>query len=519
VLAHTEQKHAEWPIDRCNDDCCQRYHGTSYLTPRASEAVLATRGQVLLDAAGQIIDANYSKSCGGVIEAPEHVWFRSKSCLVAALDAPADSEAGAFMPVTEANLDAFLSGDWLNRADVFCSPTVVPDADLPQYRGRWMRGRAFRWCVEYAESELRDVLAQAAGVFSARRGAAAAGRCGRDCPRVVQAGGPIAAFTTGVVGRGPSGEPRASRSTTPTGGAWCSPFAASTHREALPEVCSVARSSWIERDGRGRSRPFAAGEAGGTGSLCQLEPGWPLKAMPAARSCALLRGRGSSPSDEHARHVRCGSPRSGPAESPRDRQVDVPELAAIEPITGPRSARSRSDDAYSVAVAACSVSESLALCRCHVFMTHRSHPFPRGYALPRGRTRTDGGEANSRIARTRKYDSLCVQARQLRITEFAGGLRACTALEAALGDERDVWKTILHLDISGCAARAGNGESQARGRGRPGLDRHPVRVLRGVHARLSERRGGTARGALRGAPSRSRCIGRGERQAACFGAG
>lgn len=159
VLAHTEQKHTAWPIDRCNDDCCQRYHGTSYLTPRAAEAVTATRGQVVLAADGRIIDANYSKSCGGIMEAPEHVWFASKPGQRAGVDAPAGSTARRFMPVTEANLDEYLTGSWLGETDVFCSPAVVPDQDLPQYLGSVDEGGGhFRWCVDYNRTELEELL-------------------------------------------------------------------------------------------------------------------------------------------------------------------------------------------------------------------------------------------------------------------------------------------------------------------------------------------------------------------------
>ena len=50
VLAFTENKHPDLPFDRCNDDDCQRYHGTTSLTPAAVEAVRSTRGQVLVDA-------------------------------------------------------------------------------------------------------------------------------------------------------------------------------------------------------------------------------------------------------------------------------------------------------------------------------------------------------------------------------------------------------------------------------------------------------------------------------------
>jgi SpoIID/LytB domain protein len=159
VLAHTEKKHAELPVDRCNDDCCQRYHGTTNLTPRAVEAVRGTRGGVLVDSQRRIIDANYSKSCGGVIETPEHVWGVSKPGQRAAVDAPKNSAAQRFLPVTEANLDDFLTGRWLADTDVFCSPTVIPDADLRRYLGKVDEGGGhFRWRVEFSREEFEIIL-------------------------------------------------------------------------------------------------------------------------------------------------------------------------------------------------------------------------------------------------------------------------------------------------------------------------------------------------------------------------
>ncbi|MBN1490552.1 MAG: SpoIID/LytB domain-containing protein [Phycisphaerae bacterium] len=159
VLAHTENKHPELPIDRCNDDCCQRYHGTAHLMPAAVEAANATRGQVIVDADNRIIDANYSKSCGGIIEAPEAVWGISKSGQRAAVDAPAESALHQFFPITDANLDAYLTGDWLGQTDAFCSPAVVPDEDLPRYLGKVDEGGGhFRWTVEYERAELEALL-------------------------------------------------------------------------------------------------------------------------------------------------------------------------------------------------------------------------------------------------------------------------------------------------------------------------------------------------------------------------
>lgn len=170
VLAHSEPKHVDWPIDRCNDDCCQRFHGTTHLTERAVQAVTETRGQVVADASGRVIDANYSKSCGGIIEAPEYVWFTHKRCQREAVDAPVASTAASFLPIDDANLGEYLTGDWLANADVFCSPNVVPDIDLPRYLGSVDEGGGhFRWRIEYTREELENLLRYKLGhVFDER---------------------------------------------------------------------------------------------------------------------------------------------------------------------------------------------------------------------------------------------------------------------------------------------------------------------------------------------------------------
>lgn len=159
VLVHTEDKHPAWPIDRCNDDCCQRYQGTSFLSETALRAVQETRGQALFGADGTIIDANYSKSCGGVIEAPEYLWGSRKAGQRAAVDAPAGTPEQRFLPVTERNLGEYLRGDWLQHSKIWCSPSVVPEDQLPRYLGGVDDGgQYFRWTRRYERDTLEQLL-------------------------------------------------------------------------------------------------------------------------------------------------------------------------------------------------------------------------------------------------------------------------------------------------------------------------------------------------------------------------
>lgn len=170
LLALTESKHDDEPFDRCNDDCCQRYQGTGDLSDVAIEAVRSTRGMLLTADDGKlIVDANYSKSCGGVVEIPQHIWGKRKPGLAALVDAPAGSTAQRFLPVTDENLEEYLAGDWLAQADVYCGPRVVPEDQLGKYLGRVDEsGAYFRWTVRYSHDELiallRAKLPESAGI-------------------------------------------------------------------------------------------------------------------------------------------------------------------------------------------------------------------------------------------------------------------------------------------------------------------------------------------------------------------
>lgn len=61
-------------FDVCADDHCQRYQGITRATnPAVEQAVRETFGEVLTFD-GQICDARFSKSCGGISEAYEYCW-------------------------------------------------------------------------------------------------------------------------------------------------------------------------------------------------------------------------------------------------------------------------------------------------------------------------------------------------------------------------------------------------------------------------------------------------------------
>lgn len=58
----------------CNDDHCQRYQGIQPLTDEGRRAIRDTAGMVIVSAGGDLIDARFSKCCGGHTELFSSCW-------------------------------------------------------------------------------------------------------------------------------------------------------------------------------------------------------------------------------------------------------------------------------------------------------------------------------------------------------------------------------------------------------------------------------------------------------------
>jgi SpoIID/LytB domain protein len=153
------------PFQFCNDDNCQRYQGTGGWTPRAIEAIAGCRGEVLITASNRYCDARYSKSTGGISEDARHVWHEEIEGLEARVDAPMGSHIERFFPVTEANIDEYIRGEWLKQTDAYASPAVVPEETICKYLGRVDEaGHYFRWSQELSHDDLCDALQSRGGL-------------------------------------------------------------------------------------------------------------------------------------------------------------------------------------------------------------------------------------------------------------------------------------------------------------------------------------------------------------------
>ena len=158
MLANVEQKHIHLGFDVCNDDCCQRFQGINHLTEHSKSATKNTRGQVLMYK-GEIVDARYSKSCGGIMEKFENLWENTpKDYMQNKSDAPNDFGVDL---TQELQLRK-----WVRSVPKsFCSPHYIKEEELHKYLGNVdEQGNYFRWRIETTQKELADNIRDKIGI-------------------------------------------------------------------------------------------------------------------------------------------------------------------------------------------------------------------------------------------------------------------------------------------------------------------------------------------------------------------
>ena len=159
ITAAAERKHREFGIDFCNDDCCQRFQGIGCVSQSARRAVEQTADQVLIHNSGSVVDANYSKCCGGIVESPENVWGCNKPGQHSVHDSPRGDRIQSYNAITNDNIRHYVAGEWLNSCQAYCSPNVVASRDLPEYLGAVDDGGGhFRWKIHFSGDELAEII-------------------------------------------------------------------------------------------------------------------------------------------------------------------------------------------------------------------------------------------------------------------------------------------------------------------------------------------------------------------------
>ncbi len=142
----------------------QVYGGVGIENERASRAVDATRGKVMLEEGNRIVNAVYSSNAGGHTEHNENVWdAEPQHHLRGRVDAPDDQIPGEFAGgITEENLEAFLN------ADFDAHSKVAPVSSADNYRWNETVGvdEVQSWLNEHGESigAIRDAEVVERGV-------------------------------------------------------------------------------------------------------------------------------------------------------------------------------------------------------------------------------------------------------------------------------------------------------------------------------------------------------------------
>ncbi|MCB9057297.1 MAG: SpoIID/LytB domain-containing protein [Calditrichae bacterium] len=161
LLANVEQKHRDLDMDVCNDDCCQRYQGTTYLSQQSVRGALNTNGQVLLYN-NKICDARYSKSCGGMMETFGAIWPGHEEDYMKNIPDSKHPLPDLKTPLSsESNVDS-----WIQAVpDTFCSPHTINESELKKYLGNVdEEGSYFRWQISLTNQEISQSLQKYAGL-------------------------------------------------------------------------------------------------------------------------------------------------------------------------------------------------------------------------------------------------------------------------------------------------------------------------------------------------------------------
>jgi len=148
-------------FDVCADDHCQRYQGVTKLTSEAArKAVEQTYGIVLLGN-DKVLDARFSKSCGGISESFENVWEPLKQLSLSAIaDYKFDPEDYDTDFSKEENAVKWIKGNphaFCNTSDPKILNQILLDYDRETKD-------FYRWKVDYTQAQLSELIKKKSGI-------------------------------------------------------------------------------------------------------------------------------------------------------------------------------------------------------------------------------------------------------------------------------------------------------------------------------------------------------------------
>lgn len=148
-------------FDVCADDHCQRYQGVTKMTSDVvRKAVEQTAGVVLLED-DKILDARFSKSCGGISESFENVWEPVKHPSLSAIydyKFIADDFDDDF--TKETNAAKWIKGNppaFCNTTDPKILNQILLDYDQETKD-------FYRWKVEFTQAQISDLIKRKSGI-------------------------------------------------------------------------------------------------------------------------------------------------------------------------------------------------------------------------------------------------------------------------------------------------------------------------------------------------------------------
>jgi SpoIID/LytB domain protein len=155
------ERDAHSNFDVCADDHCQRYQGiTRTNTQTAIDAINATHGEVLMSD-GNICDARFSKSCGGISEKFENCWAETPyKYLTNIIDNDKTPEGFNLDLTIEKNAEK-----WIRHSPAaFCNTT--DKKILSQVLNNYDQETTdfFRWKVVYSQQKLSALLLERSGI-------------------------------------------------------------------------------------------------------------------------------------------------------------------------------------------------------------------------------------------------------------------------------------------------------------------------------------------------------------------
>ena len=162
------ERDAHINFDVCADDHCQRYQGiTRTNTQTAIQAVEETRGEVLMSD-GNICDARFSKSCGGMSEKFENCWADIPHSYLTNVRDNDNSCCHSVLDTESPDIDLTIEKNtekWIRQSPpAFCN--THNKKILAQVLNNYDQETTdfYRWKVIYSQTEISELLQKRSGI-------------------------------------------------------------------------------------------------------------------------------------------------------------------------------------------------------------------------------------------------------------------------------------------------------------------------------------------------------------------